>query len=1177
MPKLVYSPNPLVDLKAKDYPEGTTIAEMLEDVDLPASDATVLIGGGKVKRIYWEKQRPKGNAIVRATVVPRGGEGGKNILGIILGIAVIAAAVFAGPLLAGALGLTGGLAGLVGPAIGILGSLAIRALTGGAGSRPNAGSLTSGRESFARDEGPNGFLQAARNDFRINQVIPLMLGKRRVAPPYGSTPNSRSMGATNRISHLFVWAQNLCDVSDLQVGDTPLDDFEDVRVFTNNGFPNATNFIRGFPDQTTQEDVNIELTKEGGWIERTAPPQSDRLGFDIGFTQLLRRGDTKIEWATVSITAQYREVGTGGWQSLPEEVDTTFPAFWREGSEFIFRDRTTKQRVWGVEFDVPSLGEWEIRWQRNTLDDDQREGDDLDRFSTDSFITAIRGIRDQRVIRFSRPLCMSTVIIRGSGQLNGALDRFTGILQSRMLDYDPVTQTWRVQATSNNASILRFVLTHPDNPEALAQNELDIPSFEVFHEWCTARSFEFNQYLERDINFEELTQAILSAGQAFKELNNNGQYSIRLDIRVPWPSTTICSRNLTTLEWDKDFEERPHAIRAAFNDRNQDWNEEETVMYFPGFDAATATNIETINKLGITSRNHLRRLLAFDINRLIHRNIFYMVETDWEVLPLRRGDRVWLQHDIIESLGGSARITQINLNGNDWESFEVDAPFSLDLFTSFTAVVRVPTLSGADRHITTGIGNFDGDTSTIVLAVPIDITTLETVPARGDLVIYGVTGQEYRDCLVREIEVREEERARITMVEYKEDEVYNNVVVPPNDPPVSGNPLVLPAPVLVEPPVTDETVLEVSADRLSAQERVFIKVRRPSDEFANAVLNVQGAVSVRGDYDEVEVTSRTPTSLTIGGVQTDETWNFRIRWEAGGFLPSPWTFINGLQIVGRSTPPAPLSNVRIGNTGEQNVITWDEAPELDVQFGGMVCIRYSNDFNATFSETVEIARVPERDRQAFLAPVNGIYFLVVKDSFGKKSTAVSIETTQISVIPYEGDVLATEHPTFPGTKTGVVVDGVTLKLDNTGLWDDRTGLFDDDTTTLWDSAGGQETEGTYDFANFVTYAQVETFRLTMELESFEVANTSPLWDSVPGNWDDQVGMFDGDVGDNTEVEMWARLTDDDPTGSPTWGPWFRITSEVVNARAAQGRIVIKSVSDLYNRQVTFLRLVGNKV
>ena len=100
---LTAAPHPFkVASDLRYVPEGLTLTEMLELVQpdpILARHAVAFIAGHIIPRENWARVRPKAGTHVEIRVLPSGGGGGKNVLRIVLTIAVRAAASAFPPLL----------------------------------------------------------------------------------------------------------------------------------------------------------------------------------------------------------------------------------------------------------------------------------------------------------------------------------------------------------------------------------------------------------------------------------------------------------------------------------------------------------------------------------------------------------------------------------------------------------------------------------------------------------------------------------------------------------------------------------------------------------------------------------------------------------------------------------------------------------------------------------------------------------------------------------------------------------------------------------------------------------------------------------------------------------------------------------------------------------------------
>ena len=71
-------------------------------------------------------------------------------------------------------------------------------------------------------------------------------------------------------------------------------------------------------------------------------------------------------------------------------------------------------------------------------------------------------------------------------------------------------------------------------------------------------------------------------------------------------------------------------------------------------------------------------------------------------------------------------------------------------------------------------------------------------------------------------------------------------------------------------------------------------------------------------------------------------------------------------------------------------------------------------------------------------------------------------------------------------------------------------------------------------------------------------NIPQKWETWPGNWD---GWTDEDANfDDHSVDVYVSATDDDPSGSPTWGSWELANGSEVVGRAFKFKAELNSTN-----------------
>jgi hypothetical protein len=246
-----------------------------------------------------------------------------------------------------------------------------------------------------------------------------------------------------------------------------------------------------------------------------------------------------------------------------------------------------------------------------------------------------------------------------------------------------------------------------------------------------------------------------------------------------------------------------------------------------------------------------------------------------------------------------------------------------------------------------------------------------------------------------------------------------------------------------------------------------------------------------------------------------------------------------------------------------------------VQYGGWIAFRHAPEMaDATWPNSTSIGRAVNGDQTHVWLPLKpGTYLGRAYDCDGRESaTTAQVSTKQASVLTFVTVDDLVEDPGFAGAKTNCEVASGALQL----AAGDFDAVADVDSLADWDSAGSTVVPaGTYAFAAGLDFGTVRRVRLTSHLKA-EAVN---LYDTVDGeDLLDSPEDFDGTTGAPIDASVWGRLTDDDPAGSPSWGPFMRIDAVEIDARAV-GQLQCRLTSDdpTYNIQVLELRLAAEEV
>lgn len=320
--RVVVCPRPFSTKRIEySFPPGSSLGEIVRTVEpnprMRGYFSISFDGGERIEPKLWDHIRIKGGNTLTIRAVPQGG-GNNKILRMVLMIAITALAAAATWYIGG---IGGPIAGaLVGAAIGIGGSILINALVPAAS--PRLRNLSSGNQS------PTLAITGARNGVNIYGPVPRVYGRHRIVPPYGARPFTELLGKDQYLRLLFDLGYGPLVLSELKIGETPIDNFDEVEYEIRQGFIDddpLTLYTRSvFEEQlsiliphSTSSPVDDEE-----WQTRTTQPDADEISIDITFLQGLtqfRSNGTRIA-RSVHLVMEYSVAGADDWQPLSATV-----------------------------------------------------------------------------------------------------------------------------------------------------------------------------------------------------------------------------------------------------------------------------------------------------------------------------------------------------------------------------------------------------------------------------------------------------------------------------------------------------------------------------------------------------------------------------------------------------------------------------------------------------------------------------------------------------------------------------------------------------------------------------------------------------------------------------------------------------------------------------------------
>lgn len=829
----------------------------------------------------------------------------------------------------------------------------------------------------------------------------------------------------------------------------------------------------------------------------------------------------------------------------------------------------------------PSNGKYDIRVRR--LSSDTSSDQILDK----AYLSAIRSITHVAPVNL-HGINGTAVRIKGTDQLNGGLDQFNAIVSNIILDYRADTDEWVEAATSNPASIYRYVLQGGANMKALPDEKIDLDAIQEWHAYCELKGYSYNKVIDYETSVDEVLRDVATAGRATPAIVD-GRRSVVVDRDKTEIVQIITPRNSWDYRGELTYPDLPHAFRVEFRNASKGYQTDERIVYADGYDANNATLFERLEWTSCTNSN-----LAFKHGRAYLAAMILRPEThtfmmDVENLVANRGDRIKFVHDIpiigvgdgrIKSITGGEATPTLSLDGGGTfeledgselffegdgfgitpvSSFTIDD--SIDMETGKTYYVRIRKADGTQLY-----RQIETDASAHNEFVFAQYLDPDDAPSVGDLCYFVEAGGE-ADFIISKIEPQDDLTARITCVDYA-PEIFDaeSIAIPPFNSHVTI-PLQLKRPT---PPVlvdiqSDESVMLVNSDG-SYTPRLVISMTNSNEGDVFPV--VQYRVTGTDKFIAANVLQSSPTLLAISGFDDGVRYDIQVRYKrsgSAGTLSLPLS-INNYKFVGATGLPHDVENFTINIAGDTAILKWDANTDIDISH---YHIKFARVFADASWETAQTLDENVTTTQ-FITPFQGgTYLIKAVDHLNNESLDASLIVTYdpgvVRNVVETLDQLATS-PIFAGDKDNVIKVGSTLQLAD--VYADGYYYFDRtiDLGTVYNStlsatvvAGGAYTNNLYEIADL--FAEDDVF-------GYGATNNVFVMDDLFTEND----LF-GIGTDSWLVELQCRTTQDDTAGSPVnWSAWTKFVTGQFNFRGIEFRALMRSLSPITGITPTIYQL-----
>jgi hypothetical protein len=1091
----------------REFMPGLTIAEILDQslADYPSrlrETVVVYLNGDKISREVWHRVRPKPGTQIAFQAVPAGGM--RTML-------LAAVAVFA-------LVASGGLLGPAG--LGLLGS---SFAAGGLGASALALGITVGGtmlinalfplQPVESDQKERYSITGANNQTTPYQPVPVVLGRHRVYPVQAARPYTEIIGEDQYLSMFLMWGYGPLDISSVKIGETPLSSFEGVTVEHDYGDGDPSTAL--FPNSVIEDQLSIVLEQDEN-NDRTTASDIDEISVDISFPNgLYSQSDEGPKQAKSEFSIYYRPTGVGSYQ-LAQSVSV--------------EKKSQSPLRFSYKITPTARGQFDVRVVRT--DNPRDNGSDR------TVWTALRGLRKQAPVAFSKPIATTVLRIKATNQLSGVIDSLNGVITSMCVRSSGGSWGTTRQQTNNPADLVRWVLQGPMNARPVANSKIDLTTLAAWGRYCEVRGYKYNAVVTSPRSVWEQVAEICSAGRAVP-IFRDGQWSVVWDDSDDDPGIVqhFTTRNSSGFSSSRQYKRTPHGWRVRFVNERNEWQDDERLVYDDGYTKANATEFEAIEFPGVTDPDLIWKHGRFHIAQARLRPEIYELTVDWENLICQRGDRVRVTHDIPLWGQAAGRVKSV-----DGTTVVVDELCTMVAGPSYGIRFRMADGTTVTRNVTSNPGEQTSLALTSTLA--------GSGVAAGDLFMFGERDSESVVLRVLAVEPGENMTARLSLVDDAPGiNQADKGSIPAFDSQVSA---------------------PIDPSRLAPHDVQAMEYLYSSGSNVLSAVTVSWQVERTGEATAYQVQRTTPdsatdwiTAATVPVPQTSYdilglapgTYSFRVRALFANGTASAWATASNAQVSGVFGAPADITNFSINVLRDTATLTWDPVRTLNFSHYEL---RHSPEMTGVTWGTANIL-FPRLAMNVVQAPsMSGTFLVKAVTLQGVASANPAVITSDISGIETL-NVIATidEDPTFGGVKDGTEVVSGELRLGSATFMDDWTTLAS--VAQLYGGTTDLTEGGDYYWSNAFDLGVAGVMRLTPRLVAHGETqdNMMAAWGSLSA-----IEALDGADPSQWSVRHQYRKTFDNPAGSPVWSDWSDIILSDVNARALQFRTRLETLSDL---------------
>jgi hypothetical protein len=1212
---VIHHPHPIlpaadVRFVAHGWKSGETVREILKRSDFDQHQEMVVVLDDRLLTVAeWDSVCPQAGQIINAKAVVSGGggdDGGSNVGQILMLVVAVVVAIFApelGGWAAGMLG--GGEAGALGLTVGQLGSIVGAVIVAGAGMivstfAPSGRALSqaNGVDSAGANT-PNYSLSGGSNSLRPYEPMPVVMGRHRIFPDYGSKPYVEYRGNDQYLYQIFNFGLSAISLADFKIGNTDIGDYQDVEF----RWSDASGRISGFPGNV---DSTAGAALVGGtWITRTSSVDTTRIAVDIE-GQVYYSGDSGLLPCYAVVEAYYSAAGAESWQPMAVRNVVSYSThYWSlldsngiqhafansghyEGESQLIREAFNDGEnaipdlyaTWTLlsfeqakkigilatpdpvptystsystlidhgasqsaqrktlAMDVPA-GQYDVKVRLSRVYSSKGEIADGDSRGGFSYAwTVLRSYQeDDASYKGQTRIGM---VIKASGQLNGVVQQLSALATAYCNVWTGSKWLWK--PTRNVAWwYLDYAIgrKNADGEKSygchLDWSQIDVAEIKLWASFCDSEGLTFDAVLDRQQSAWDVLTTVARCGMASPTWAS-GKLGVTWDKKNDSPVAAFGMANIIKGSFSVQYITENLADEIIVSFVDADRDWQQDQVRVTVPGVVNPQRPSTVEMMGCTSAAMAGKFANYLAAQQVYRKRQISWEADFEGFTCQRGDVIILSHDLTQ-WGYSGRLVEAS-----------GATLTLNKKVPRSGAAEYLMVVFPDGSMTTYTVTADtGEQDVITLSAPLVLQDdYGPIDHKWFFSPLPTPGKK-----VKVLSMRPVSQSRIAIVATDEDPAFYAAWEGAWSQADQNTLLTNPVPAVS---VVDVREVLIAADGGGIMNRITA-----SASISSSFDNVYWSYRFNGgSWTDVKTTG---TNLVFDTAQIGA-FEVSARATNGVFYGAP--FVANVRILGESAKPADVQNLQSRISGSSLWMTYTPTTEVDVMMGGGgIKIRHASAVSgATWEAAADLYQGPAPASGITVPAMVGTYLAKFVDATGNESVNAALIVNEISLSLISMNVVDSinDAPGWAGTHASTRYDSglSAVVLDASVLFDDAVSV---DAIGNIDRFGGMSLSGTYALADTVDIGVVDTCRISGNI-TFACIDSGVDVDDIVDF--DTFPDVDGVVPSGGSAKIQVSLSQD----GTTFDAWADLFAGEARFRKIKARLALSSNQNNINVAVS---------